>query len=54
MTLMSCLISIIITLCLSWVTMIKNEAYWTEEYLLYAQLKEQEMQQAQKENEKEC
>ena len=54
LTLLSCLISIIITLCLSWVTMLKNEAYWTEEYLLYAQLKEQEMQQAQKENNKEC
>lgn len=54
LTLLSCLISIIITLCLSWVTMLKNEAYWTEEYLLYAQLKEQEMQQAQKENSKEC
>ena len=36
LTLLSCLVSIIITLCLSWVTMLNNEAYWTEEYELYA------------------
>jgi hypothetical protein len=38
MTLLSCLVSIIITLCLSWVTMLKNEQYWCEEYLLYAEM----------------
>ena len=43
MTLLSCLVSIIITLCISWVTMINNEIYWTEEYILYAELKEKEM-----------
>lgn len=40
MTLLSCLVSIIITLCISWITMINNELYWTEEYLLYAQMVE--------------
>lgn len=40
MTLLSCLVSIIITVCISWITMINNEVYWTEEYLLYAQLVE--------------
>ena len=40
MTLLSCLVSIIITLCISWITMINNEIYWTEEYILYAQLVE--------------
>lgn len=38
MTLLSCLVSIIVTLCISWVTMINNEIYWTEEYLLYAEM----------------
>ncbi len=38
MTLLSCLISIIITLCVSWITMINNEIYWTEEYILYAEM----------------
>lgn len=38
MTLLSCLVSIIITLCISWITMINNEIYWTEEYLLYAKM----------------
>lgn len=40
MTLLSCLVSIIVTLCISWITMINNELYWTEEYLLYAQMVE--------------
>ena len=44
LTLLSCLVSIIITLCISWVTMLNNEIYWTEEYLLYAELKQQEME----------
>ena len=38
MTLLSCLVSIIITLCISWITMINNEIYWTEEYVLYAEM----------------
>ena len=59
MTLLSCLVSIIVTLCISWVTMINNEIYWTEEYILYAELKEKEMrkkvqeQEAQQEQEEE-
>lgn len=38
MSLLSCLISIIVTLCISWITMINNEIYWTEEYILYAEM----------------
>ena len=53
LTLLSCLVSIIITLCLSWVTMIKNEAYWTEEYLLYAEYKAKQQNQVPLEEEKE-
>lgn len=40
LTLLSCLVSIIITLCVSWITMLNNEVYWTEEYLLYAEMVE--------------
>ena len=40
LTLLSCLISIIITVCISWITMINNEIYWTEEYILYAEMVE--------------
>lgn len=57
MTLLSCLVSIIITLCISWITMINNEIYWTEEYLLYAQMveKKQNMQEpVNPEESKEC
>lgn len=42
MTLLSCLVSTIITLCISWVTMINNEIYWTEEYVLYAEMIEKQ------------
>lgn len=35
-TFLSCIVSTIIALCFGWVTMIKNEIYWTEEYLEYA------------------
>ena len=45
MTLLSCLVSIIITLCVSWITMINNEEYWCEEYLLYAELMEKKRQE---------
>ena len=38
MTLLSCLVSIIITICIAWITMINNEIYWTEEYILYAEM----------------
>lgn len=45
MTLLSCLVSIIITLCISWITMINNEIYWTEEYLLYAELMQKKQEE---------
>lgn len=48
MTLLSCLISIIITLCVSWITMINNEIYWTEEYILYAEMVEKREQEKAK------
>lgn len=44
MTLLSCLVSIIITICISWITMLNNEIYWTEEYILYAEMVEKEHQ----------
>lgn len=50
MTLLSCLVSIIITLCVSWITMINNEIYWTEEYILYAELMEKKEQEKAKLN----
>lgn len=40
MALVSCAVSVIISLVLGWTTMIKNEEYWTEEYILYAQIEE--------------
>jgi hypothetical protein len=36
-TLISTLLSASIALALSWITMLNNEEYWTEEYLLWAQ-----------------
>lgn len=48
MTLLSCLVSIIITLCISWITMINNEIYWTEEYILYAEMLEKKAQEKAK------
>lgn len=38
MSLLSTLVSVIIAIIFSWVTMLKNEEYWTEEYLLYAKM----------------
>lgn len=35
-TFLSCIVSTLIAICFGWVTMIKNEMYWTEEYLEYA------------------
>lgn len=35
-TFLSTVISVTISLCTSWACMIRNEEYWTEEYLLYA------------------
>ena len=48
MTLLSCLVSIIITLCISWITMINNEIYWTEEYILYAEMLERKQEEKAK------
>lgn len=42
MSLLSCIVSALIALIMSWATMLKNEEYWTEEYLLYAKMKEKE------------
>lgn len=53
MTLLSCLISIIITLCISWITMLNNEEYWCEEYLLYAEMIERKHIEAAKKAEEE-
>lgn len=52
LTLLSCLVSIIITLCVSWITMVNNEIYWTEEYLLYAQMMQEKIAKQQEEQEK--
>lgn len=38
MTLISTLLSAVMALCFSWVTMLNNEEYWTNEYLLYAEM----------------
>ncbi len=36
-TLLSALISTTISVCVGWVTMLNNEEYWTNEFLLYAE-----------------
>lgn len=41
-TLLSCGTSSITAVLFGWWTMVKNEVYWTEEYLLYAQYVEQQ------------
>lgn len=48
MTLLSCILSVLIALCVSWVAMINDETYWTEEYLLYAIMTEKKMKEAEK------
>ena len=50
-SLISCLISSIIALVVSWMTMLNNEEYWTEEYLLYAQMIEQKLKESSKKDE---
>lgn len=42
-TLISTLVSATITLSTSWATMLKNEEYWTDEYLLYAEMIEKKL-----------
>lgn len=50
-TLISTLISVIVALAISWTTMIKDEQYWTEEYLLYAQYVQKKEMNSQEEKE---
>ena len=42
-TLLSTSLSAIVSLCVSWATMIKNEEYWTTEYLMYAEYLEKKL-----------
>ena len=37
-TLISTVLSVTMSLCVSWATMVKNEEYWCNEYLLYAEM----------------
>lgn len=48
MTLLSTIISVTISLCASWSCMIRNEEYWTEEYILYARLVEEKLKAKKK------
>lgn len=52
MALISCLLSMIIAIIISWTTMLKNEQYWTEEYLLYAEMIERKL--SKKGEEEQC
>ena len=44
-TLISTIVSATIALCMSWVTMLNNEEYWTGEYLLYAENLKEKMEE---------
>lgn len=48
LTLLSCILSVLIALCVSWITMLNNEEYWIHEYILYAELKAKELSAAEK------
>lgn len=48
---LSCLISTVFAICLGWVTMIKNEIYWTDEYLQYALWVQRQMNESEKSEE---
>lgn len=50
-TLISTLISVTITIVLSWFTMLDDEEYWTNEFLLYAKYKEQQVKELEKSRE---
>lgn len=52
MALISCLLSMVIAIIISWTTMLKNEEYWTEEYLLYAEMVEKKL--SKKGEEEQC
>ena len=47
-TFLSCLISTFFAVCLGWITMIKNEIYWTDEYLEYAKWVQKQMKESAK------
>ena len=51
MSLLSCIVSVIIALVVSWTTMLRNEEYWTGEYLLYAKKLQKEFEQEKEEKE---
>lgn len=42
-SLISTLLSTVITIVMSWFTMLNNEEYWTQEYLMYAKYIEEQM-----------
>ena len=49
----SCIIASFIAIAFGWITMIKNEVYWTSEYLLYAEYKIKKEEEKAKKEEKE-
>lgn len=51
MTLLSCIISMFITIAISIVTMLNNEEYWRNEYPLYAEYKLKQIEQASQKRE---
>lgn len=51
MTLLSCVISMVVTLIISIVTMLNNEEYWCKEYPLYAEYKLKQIEQASQKRE---
>ena len=46
-TFLSCVVSTVIAICFGWVTMIKNEIYWTEEYLEYAKYVDKKIKESE-------
>ena len=46
-TFLSCIVSTVIAICFGWVTMIKNEIYWTEEYLEYAKYVDKKIKESE-------
>lgn len=48
-TLISTVLSVLMSLCISWVAMLRNEEYWQEEYLLYAEMLQKKLEQEAKE-----
>ena len=46
-TFLSCIVATVIAICFGWVTMIKNEIYWTEEYLEYAKYVDKKIKESE-------